>query len=220
MTTVLRRISPSMVVAVVALVLALAGTGYAAAALPKNSVTSRQVVDRSLRAADFAPNQLPAGRPGPTGAAGPAGPAGAAGPQGPAGPSEALVAARSATMTAVTAVLGAPQGVVVRTLELRPGRYLLTARVEAENTSRAAPANVICDLVTSGGEPASGGEVLHTVPPQSTAAFSRVQFSLDRAVTIGAAGSARVACWKRTADDSVNVRAGITALRVGEIEQR
>jgi hypothetical protein len=75
------RPSPAMVVASLALLLALGGTGYAASqALPRNSVTTIQVKDRSLLARDFKAGQLPRG------AAGPAGPAGAAGPAGPAGP--------------------------------------------------------------------------------------------------------------------------------------
>jgi hypothetical protein len=80
--------SPSMVVALVALVLALGGTSYAAVTLPRNSVGDRQiragavrsseVKNRSLRAADLSLSARrflrgqrgPAGPPGPPGAAG------------------------------------------------------------------------------------------------------------------------------------------------------
>jgi hypothetical protein len=66
-----------MVVASLALMIALGGTGYAASqALPRNSVTSIQVKDRTLLAKDFKAGQLPRGAVGP---AGPAGPAGAQG---------------------------------------------------------------------------------------------------------------------------------------------
>lgn len=78
------RPSPAMVIACLALLLALGGTGYAAIKLPRNSVTTVQVKDFSLLARDFKRGQLPAGPVGPTG---PTGPAGAAGPAGPAGPS-------------------------------------------------------------------------------------------------------------------------------------
>ena len=61
-----------MVIACLALALALGGTGYAAFKLPANSVTTREVKNRSLLAVDFKLGQLPAG---PQGAAGPAGPA-------------------------------------------------------------------------------------------------------------------------------------------------
>jgi hypothetical protein len=92
-----------MIVACLALLVALGGTGMAAATqLAKNSVgtaqlkdgavtnpkiknsaiNSAKVANKSLLRSDFAPGQLPAG---PTGPQGPAGPAGAAGPAGPAG---------------------------------------------------------------------------------------------------------------------------------------
>jgi len=213
MTMLLHRISPSMVVAVVALVLALAGTGYAAAALPKNSVTSKQVVDRSLRAADFASNQLPAGRPG---APGPAGPAGATGPQGPAGPSEVLIAPRNGQANPLSTIIGAAKGDTVRTLDLRPGRYLVSAQVEAENTSRAAAANVQCGIETTAADASPETQVFDVLPAQSPIAFSRANLSLERAVNLTAAGSVSVVCRKRIATDSVNARAGITAVRVGD----
>src|SRR5256714_11604662 len=78
----LRRLrpSPAMVIACFALLIVLGGTGYAAVqALPRNSVTSVQVKDRSLLAKDFKAGQLPRGARGP---AGPAGPGGAPGPAG------------------------------------------------------------------------------------------------------------------------------------------
>jgi len=66
--------SPAMVVAMLALLVALGGVGYAATALPRNSVgtpqlkknavTSIKVKDRSLLARDFKRGQLPrAARP-------------------------------------------------------------------------------------------------------------------------------------------------------------
>jgi hypothetical protein len=97
----IRRPSPAMVVACLALVVALGGTGYAAVSLPRNSVgtdqlrvgsvTSPKVQDFTLRRTDFRPGTLlrgargPQGPAGPTGAPGPAGPAGAAGPAGTIG---------------------------------------------------------------------------------------------------------------------------------------
>ena len=67
----LRHLTFANVASAVALTVALGtGTTYAATHLPKNSVTSKQVKNGSLRAADFKTGQLPAG---PTGPAGPAG---------------------------------------------------------------------------------------------------------------------------------------------------
>jgi len=93
-----RRLTFANVVSLLALFFALAGTGYAAGLLPKNSVgvaqlkpnavNSKKIKDGSLQKADFARGVLlsgPVGPAGPQGAAGPAGPAGAAGPAGPAG---------------------------------------------------------------------------------------------------------------------------------------
>jgi hypothetical protein len=59
--------SPPMVVACLALLLALTGTGYAALKLPRNSVTTVHVKDGTLLGRDFKAGQLPSGG----GAAGP-----------------------------------------------------------------------------------------------------------------------------------------------------
>ena len=85
-----RRPSPAMVVACIALLVALSGTGLAAvAALPINSVgtvqlksnavTSAKVKNRSLVKADFAAGQLPVGPAGPKGDKGDKGETGAQG---------------------------------------------------------------------------------------------------------------------------------------------
>src|SRR5262245_22149521 len=63
----IRRPSPAMVVACIALAVALGGTGYAAVKLPPNSVTTREVKDGSLLAKDFKAGQLPRGPAGPKG---------------------------------------------------------------------------------------------------------------------------------------------------------
>jgi len=88
-------------VAYIALTMAMGGTSYAAAELPRDSVGSAQirtsavrssdVKDGDLRARDFRAGELPAG---PAGLAGPQGPAGPAGPQGPAGDAEDKPAVR------------------------------------------------------------------------------------------------------------------------------
>jgi hypothetical protein len=90
------RPSPAMVVAMVALLVAAAGTGYAATSLPRNSVgpaqlqsnavTSPKVKNHSLLKIDFANGQIPAGPRGPRGFPGAPGVSGAKGATGPAGP--------------------------------------------------------------------------------------------------------------------------------------
>ena len=85
----LRPPSPALVVACLALAISLSGAAYAVStALPRNSVgtiqlksnavNSAKVRNSTLRAADFAPGQIPRGPQGP---AGPPGPPGASGLQ-------------------------------------------------------------------------------------------------------------------------------------------
>ena len=135
-----RRPSPAMVVACLALLVALSGTGIAAATqvarnsvgtpqlkdsavtnakLRNNAVNSSKVAARSLLRSDFAPGQLPAG---PIGPQGPAGPQGAAGPAGPAGVIGA-VTVRQASInvpgSASDAGIGGPNGFwVTRTVNV------------------------------------------------------------------------------------------------------
>ena len=91
-----------MVVALIALVVAMSGTGYAAVKLSRNSVasshiragavTGSDIRDRTIRARDLARGLLgggsagPAGPAGSGGAAGPEGERGATGERGPEGP--------------------------------------------------------------------------------------------------------------------------------------
>lgn len=80
----LRPPSPALVVACVALAISLSGAAYAVStALPRNSVgtaqlknnavNSAKVKNASLRVADFAPGQIPAGPQGPAGPPGASG---------------------------------------------------------------------------------------------------------------------------------------------------
>ena len=88
-----RRPSPAMIVALIALVAATAGNAIAdqvtaaVSALKANSVTSTSVKNGSLLVKDFKKSELKklTGKTGKAGATGATGPAGAAGPQGPAG---------------------------------------------------------------------------------------------------------------------------------------
>lgn len=100
------RPSPATVIACLALLVALGGTGYAATQLPANSVGPQQlranaidsskVQDRALLAKDFKKGQLPRGLRGLRGATGAAGPAGATGPAGAVGATGATGAAGAA----------------------------------------------------------------------------------------------------------------------------
>ena len=114
--------SPAMIVACVALIVALGGVSYAAAVLPKNSVgtaqlkskavsgeklkrnavTAAKVKDGSLLAADFGPDQLPAGPQGPKGDKGVPGAKGETGA--PATTKRTLLTKDAGAMTASPAV--------------------------------------------------------------------------------------------------------------------
>lgn len=114
------------VTATVALIVALGGTSYAAIKLPKNSVTSATVKDRSLLKKDFKLGQLPAGKQGPPGPAGPAGGSGAAG-----GAAGGQVVVNRVDALELLVPGSAPQ--TIQTMNLGPGSWAVTARFVAEN---------------------------------------------------------------------------------------
>lgn len=126
------KITPSLVVSSIALIVALGGTTYAITALPANSVGtkqiraeavtgkkiakgavgSEQIADGSVRATDLAPGVISQGGvgaqgpAGPAGPAGPIGPTGAAGSQGAVGPTEGHVKAYRFNPTPAVTPLG------------------------------------------------------------------------------------------------------------------
>lgn len=136
--------SPAMVVACIALVVAMGGTGYAAITLPKNSVKARQIATNAVGAAeirsgavrsaeirdgallrtDFKAGEVPVGPQGPQG---PQGLQGVKGDPGEAGFGRAFATVLSSTptpefhgdtknVTAVARPAGAPVGVYCLTL--------------------------------------------------------------------------------------------------------
>src|SRR3954468_11666072 len=87
-TKITNHLSYANVMATLAVFMVLGGGAYAATKLPKNSVTTIQVKDRSLLAKDFKAGQLPAGArglKGDQGLQGPQGLPGAAGTNGSTG---------------------------------------------------------------------------------------------------------------------------------------
>ncbi len=145
------RPSPAMVVACLALLLALGGTGYAATKLPRNSVTSINVKDFSLLNRDFKRGQVPAGPAGPAGAAGPAGPA--AGPAGSSGSAKAYahviaggtveaVRAKGITDASITHTAGT--GVYCIDVEGGALNAVATLETEAGSVALTIPPNAPC----------------------------------------------------------------------------
>jgi hypothetical protein len=115
--------------AYVALLAALASTAVAAGRTlePKNSVGTRQVVDRSLLAKDFKRGQL---RRGPRGPRGPTGPAGPRGSQGAAGASARLaLVSHGATDPASSPTVSEVYSTVTLTTP-RAGPVLVEARLK------------------------------------------------------------------------------------------
>lgn len=86
----MKRITPSTVIATLALFVALTGTGVAAsqALAPPNTVGTQQIVNGSIRLVDLHPTARKGmkGEPGERGGAGVGGPPGPAGATGPVGP--------------------------------------------------------------------------------------------------------------------------------------
>jgi hypothetical protein len=125
------RLNYANVTATLALFVALGGTSYAAIKLPKNSVGSLQVRDRSLKATDLAPNALASGTGarGPRGPEGPQGVAGATGAPGSAGPAGATGAAgpsnvvTAASRNAVPFGLNGPSSIDVVSVSVPAGQW-------------------------------------------------------------------------------------------------
>jgi hypothetical protein len=167
------------VTATLALVVALGGTSYAAIKLPRNSVTSLQVKDRSLLKKDFRTGQLPAGKKGATGAQGPQGPAGAA------GGSSALVNRAEA----VDALVPGNGDQVVQSINLPAGAWAVTAKFVAENgTAVEGVGKLSCTLLVGGAGADSLGAGGIDFDPGAAGV------TLTGAGTLAAAGTAAVIC--------------------------
>jgi hypothetical protein len=147
-----RRISPSLVISVVALFVALGGTSYAALTITgknvkdssltskdikDNSLTSGDVRNGTLRVRDFRSGEL-AKAPGVRGPAGPAGPAGAAGAAG-----SAIAFARVAANGDVDA--GASKNIAAVASTAGDGIYCL-------NVTTGTPKNIALTIDISGAD--------------------------------------------------------------------
>ncbi len=155
------------VMSTVAVFIAMGGTSYAVASLPKGSVgepqlrksavTGEKVKDGSLTSADLAAGTLLSGPRGPRGADGTAGPAGATGvpgptgatgATGPAGPSEVIMISRPNEVAINTA---ASSTTPLASLNLPPGKWNLDGQVRVDHEG-SSPNWLDCDLQPSIGE--------------------------------------------------------------------
>jgi hypothetical protein len=194
------------VTATLALVIALGGTSYAAIKLPKNSVTSATVKDRSLMKKDFRPGQLPAGKRGP---AGPAGPAGTAGGDGGGGSGAAFFNRTDASENVVPG--NADQ--TVQSLNLPAGSWVVTAKFVADNDNpdAAATGTLTCTLTL-------GGAVIDSLGPATDFDPGTASNTLTGAGTLGGPGTATVVCNTANSVGAGTYRArSITAVQASSV---
>jgi hypothetical protein len=157
-------LSPSMVVACIALLVALGGAGMAATGLPLNSVGNRQlkadavtsskVKDRSLHKVDFGTGELPAGPQGPAGPKGEKGDRGSKGDKGAKGdigPSDAFT-----DFNAGPATVGPAGYTRIATLRLpQPGNYVIWSKVWLIRPTAGQATESVCKLSVDGVEDVS-----------------------------------------------------------------
>ncbi|HEV2774275.1 MAG TPA: hypothetical protein VGV90_01665 [Solirubrobacteraceae bacterium] len=186
------------VTATLALVIALGGTSYAATKLPKNSVTSATVKDRSLLKKDFRPGQLPAGKRGP------------AGPQGPAGGADGSSLGFFNRAEAVENLIPGSADQTIQSLSLPAGNWVVTAKFVAENAT--ATGRLSCALTL-------GGAAIDSLGPAGVD-FDQGAASntLTGAGTLGGAGAAAVICNTGNSVGAGTYRArSITAVQTGSV---
>lgn len=203
----IRRPSPAMVVACLALGIALSGTAVAASValgpntvgttqLKANAVTSAKVLNGTLVKADFKQSVLLRGAPG---AAGPSGAAGAAGAAGPAGPSDAFARFLNGPIAIPAAVT------TLTTLTIpQAGKYVLWSKASISSTAAGV---VTCQLV-------AGTDLDQT----QTYASGTTPFTLSNIVAheFAAAGSADFKCGATTATQSASF-VKLAAIRVANL---
>jgi hypothetical protein len=208
------RASPALLVGAVALLVALGGTAFAtiAATLPRNSVGSPQVINRSLKRVDVAPLQAPrglrglrglagpAGSAGPGGAAGAAGAAGQAGPIGPTNGYSRFVNGPIAFPTSLTSIANLSIA--------QAGKYVLLAKVYGSYLTGAGSLKVTCRLVAEGDFDESK-LTLGVTTTQNTLFLNVVH-------EYTAAGSADVQCEMPTGTGTANF-VKITAIKVANL---
>jgi hypothetical protein len=195
-----RRPSAALLVALLALVVALGGTAYAAVQLPKNSVGSAQIKKDAVRSSDVKNRSLKAKDF-----------------KGQLDPS-VVVVATNPVVVPITAVVNDPADTLVRTMTLPAGTHYVEATVYARNLSGGMQGEPRCFLRSTGTTVAAGTPGFYQpLQPDSGTNIERVQFQLDAAFVFNTSGTVRVECNKNTAGQSVEVGASLSAIRVGSV---
>jgi hypothetical protein len=215
----LRRFKPSgsMLVALLALVMATTGSAVAA-----SLITSKQIKDGTIQTKDISKKAQKSlkgkagatGPQGPAGSAGPAGPAGAAGAagakgdkgdKGDRGPSDAFYTRNSSIQN-----VGAPD-TVVATLNLPAGSFVIHGSATLNNND-AAQQNGSCSLAIDGTAIADSDNV----PLAANTNLDRESFTLTGATTQAAASVATLRCTLATNSGNV-LEAELSATQVGNL---
>jgi len=178
-----RRLSFANITSMMALMVALGGTAYAAT-LPRNSVGTAQIKSRavknadlgdsavtsgkvrnsSLQARDFAPGQLPAGAPGARGLTGLQGPPGLQGIQGLQGPTGLLgsVIVRRTDVPLPQAGTPVPGPITSGFAACQPGEQIIGGSANVSNITAMTTMELLADRpsvdnVGNGTVPSNGG---------------------------------------------------------------
>jgi hypothetical protein len=194
--------SPALVVAVFALLVALGGTGYALAAIPKhsvgaaelkkNAVRSKAVKDHSLKAKDFRAGQLP--------------------------PSEVFIKNSGDDGVPVTALVGAGADTVIRSMSLPAGTYYVRATVLGVNQSAAIQGELRCFLRSSGDVIVAGTFGLYVpLEPNAGTNADRGFFSLDAAYQLTAPATVSVECNEGALAQTMEASASLSAIQVAHV---
>jgi len=234
------RPSGAMIVALVAVVLACAGTATAAKLITgkdikNSSVTGADIKNSSLKSADVKNGSLSAsdlssgarkalkgdaGATGATGAAGAAGAAGAqgvagpAGPTGPRGPSDVL-----AVKEETQQVESDGTSEVLR-IAAPAGSHLVFAKLRVrDNTAGATPGEPTCAI----GDLIGGDELFNAIDditlfvPDSGDDNRGPEFTLMGTVTLDAARPIALRCTRETANGQTAIRANESSLVVQQV---
>jgi hypothetical protein len=211
------RPSGSMLVALLALVMATTGSAVAA-----TLITSKQIKNGTIQTADISKKAQKTlkgktGARGPSGAAGAAGATGAkgdagatgakgdTGAQGERGPSNGITKQQSTSIVNV----GAPDTVIL-TFTLTPGSWIVTGHATLNNND-VAQQNGSCDI-NAGGVIAESGNV----PLAANTGLDRESFTLNGGVTVAADTPAELRC-TLVGNSGNTVAAGLTAIQVGSL---
>ena len=211
--------SPALVVSIIALVVATAGTATAATKILIKS--SSQVRAGALDASDLSAKARKSlkGNAGPAGPAGAAGATGPAGPAGARGPSEVFAAVPSGLNAANCPAGGCDAGALLRTLALPAGSFLVTASAELAPTTFVADAarSMECHLGREDTGTFQRGFHLHRAP-SAPGVVNDETVDVTWALTLAAPTSLSLTCSVGNVKfDAANAR--ITAVQVGSLTE-